>query len=635
MARLKQVWQQVILMVAVLNLYACAALAISNDTDILEASIDQLQQALSAGELTSVQLVEQYLARIDAYDQQNTAINALIRLNPDALKRATELDRERRRQGPRGPLHGIPIIVKDNFNTQGLATSAGSAVLAGFVPKRDGFQVRKLKQAGAIILAKANMDELARDVNGNSALGGQTKNPYDLARNPGGSSAGTAAAIAANFATVGMGTDTCGSLRLPASFNNLVSLRPSKGLSSIAGIVPLSAPEDVAGPMGRSVKDVALMMDTVAGFDSEDPATTAVQNRASFRFTPGLETVDISTLRLGKYSPYFNSSPHSAVTKVMDQAFEQLQAAGATIVEIETERFTSIIEALLEPDSESESPYAVTFPEELARFLQNQSPMHLSSAEEIVQQGLYHEFIDRWIPFKTFINSVPDKIKRQSQAQWRALLRQAITQTLQDKNLDALVYPSASALPTVLGGTQQGNNCGLSANSGTPALAMPAGFTESGLPVGLELLAPAFSDEKLVAIGHAIEQVLKARRAPANTPALVNGKAPKPVLFKVQLGEVVEVAFAFNPTNSQLSYKTQYLEGEALQTEDIYAVCLHRAKQGPIIQCLSGIEGRRSSGVVALNAAHRQALNRKELTLRLYSAQSPKGQVASALVFPQ
>jgi len=221
--------------------------------DVTEQSIDELQGAMKAGEITSRRLVDLYLARIEAYDKQGPALNAIVTLNPRAREAADALDAERASRGPRGPLHGIPVLVKDNYETIEMPTSAGSIALASFHPARDAFLVRRLKAAGAVILGKTNMHELAAGIFTAGSRFGQTRNPYDLDRNPGGSSGGTGAAVAANFAAGGMGSDTCGSIRIPASHNNLVGLRGTQGLSSRTGIVPLSSTQDIGGPITRTI----------------------------------------------------------------------------------------------------------------------------------------------------------------------------------------------------------------------------------------------------------------------------------------------------------------------------------------------------------------------------------------------
>src|SRR5688572_29385468 len=241
--------------------------------DVMEKSIEDLQRAMQAGEVTSRQLVDAYVARIEAYDKQGPALNAIVALNPRAREAADLLDAERASRGPRGPLHGIPLLVKDNYETVEMPTTVGSIALATFHPIRDAFQVQRLKAAGAVILGKTNMHEFAAGITTVGSHFGQTKNPYDLGRNPGGSSGGTGAAVAANFAAGGMGSDTCGSIRIPASLNNLFGLRGTMGLSSRDGIIPLAITQDIGGPLARSVTDLALMLDATVGFDPADAVT--------------------------------------------------------------------------------------------------------------------------------------------------------------------------------------------------------------------------------------------------------------------------------------------------------------------------------------------------------------------------
>lgn len=259
-------------------LLLCTSSAINAQTqfDVFEASIPEIRSALEQGRLSSVQLVQQYLDRIQAYDRQGPRLNSIVRLNADALDIARALDEERQRTGSRGPLHGVPIVVKDNYNTDDMPTTGGSVALANFVPSENAAQIDKLIQAGAIILAKTNLHEYAYGITSIGSLLGQTRNPYDPRRVPGGSSGGTGAAVAASFAAAGFGSDTCGSIRIPSAFNNLIGLRPSKGLSSIYGILPLSHTQDVAGPLARSAEDLAIILDVVIGYDARDEATAIV-----------------------------------------------------------------------------------------------------------------------------------------------------------------------------------------------------------------------------------------------------------------------------------------------------------------------------------------------------------------------
>ena len=256
--------------------------------EVDESSIADEQKAMAEGRVTSKALVQAYLRRIEAYDHAWSPAQQPDHDQSQCAEEAEALDRERATKGPRGPLHGIPVIVKDNYSTKDMPTTAGTIALLGFVPSIDAFQVRKLREAGAVIIAKSNLHELASGITTISSAGGQTLNPYDPTRNPGGSSGGTAAAIAASFAAAGMGTDTCGSIRIPASHNNLVGLRPTKGLSSIGGIVPLSVTQDVAGPLARSVQDLATMLDATIGEDPADAATHLKSGQARPNFTQAL-----------------------------------------------------------------------------------------------------------------------------------------------------------------------------------------------------------------------------------------------------------------------------------------------------------------------------------------------------------
>jgi Asp-tRNA(Asn)/Glu-tRNA(Gln) amidotransferase A subunit family amidase len=281
--------------------------------DVMEKSLEELQRAMQAREVTSRQLVDLYLARIEAYDKQGPAVNAIVSVNPRAREAAELLDAERASGGPRGLLHGIPVLVKDNYETIEMPTSAGSIALAGFHPLRDAFQVQRLKAAGAVILGKTNMHELAAGIVTVGSRFGQTKNPYDLDRNPGGSSGGTGAAVAANFAAAGMGSDTCGSIRNPASHNNLVGLRGTQGLSSRTGIVPLSSTQDIGGPLARSIADLAILLDATVGPDPADKTTSMSADRIPTSYRAGLGRASLKEARIGVFAT--SSAPHRRIRK--------------------------------------------------------------------------------------------------------------------------------------------------------------------------------------------------------------------------------------------------------------------------------------------------------------------------------
>jgi amidase len=303
--------------------------------EVLEKSILELQAAMENDGLTSRRLVEIYLRRIAAYDKQGPALNAIAALNPEALRAADALDAERRRTGPRSPLHGIPVLVKDNYETIEMPTSVGSIALATFHPKSDAFMVQRLKQAGAVILGKTNMHDLAMGITNVGSRFDRTRNPYELDRNPGGSSGGTGAAIAANFAAAGMGSDTCGSIRNPASHNNLFGLRGTQGLSSRTGIVPLSSTQDIGGPLARSITDLALMLDATVGVDPADSGTRINDPRKSTPYREALRPDALKGARLGIVRSLFGATPDDQeVTRIIDTWIAALKKAGAEPIEV-------------------------------------------------------------------------------------------------------------------------------------------------------------------------------------------------------------------------------------------------------------------------------------------------------------
>lgn len=474
-----------------------------------ELSILAMQERMALGTLTAEQLVDFYLARIEAYDQQGPSLNSIISLYSDAREQARRLDEERQRSGPRSLLHGIPVVIKDNFNTTDMPTTGASQSLADFVPNQEATQLRLLREAGAIILAKTNLHEFAYGITSVSSLGGQTRNPYDPSRVPGGSSGGTAAAVAAGFAAVGMGSDTCGSIRIPAAFNNLVGLRPTKGFSSIYGVMPLSSTQDVAGPLARSIEDLAIVLDLTAGFDPLDAATTLVQELKITNLKAQLGSAEINGLRIGRLQSYFEAA-EDEVRTLMDAALADLQQAGAIVLDIEVPNRARLI-------AES-GLIAHEFERDLDHYLQQFGSTNFSSLEEIVAGGLYHEVVAPLLSRSAASQLDIDRYHAALLA--REELRQTLSELLFSDQLDVIAYPPIAALPVATGEAQPGNNCSLSGNSGFPALSLPIGFTASGLPVGIELLGAELSDARLLAIGYAIEQHRPQRRPPASTPPL-------------------------------------------------------------------------------------------------------------------
>ena len=323
-------------LLGILTCAACADPAVApGGFEVSEASIPELQAALEEGRTTSAQLVDLYLARIAAYDNAGPVLNTIIRLNPRARELATALDAERAGGTVRGPLHGIPVLMKDNYDVAGMPTTGSSLALAGHMPPDDAFQVARLLGAGAVILGKTNLHELAAGITTISSLGGQTRNPYDPSRNPGGSSGGTGAAIAASFSAVGWGSDTCGSIRIPAAVHNLFGLRPTKGLSSIDGILPLSHSQDTGGPLARTVADLAIALDATVGPDPADPATSILGDRPLPSFVDVLDRGALADARIGVIEEWVtDGGTVASVTRVIRGALEEMETLGATVIDV-------------------------------------------------------------------------------------------------------------------------------------------------------------------------------------------------------------------------------------------------------------------------------------------------------------
>ncbi len=540
-----------------------AVLTAQSSFNVFELSIVEIQDALEEGRVTSVELVNQYLARIEAYDQNGPKLNSLIRINSRAIEQARELDQERQRTGPRGLLHGIPVIVKDNYNTTDMPTTGGSVALAGFVPSANATQVDKLIAAGAIVLAKSNLHEYAYGITSVSSIVGQTRNPYDIRRVPGGSSGGTGAAIAASLAAVGMGSDTCGSIRIPSAFNNLIGLRSSKGISSIYGVIPLSHTQDVASPLARNATDLAIVLDAISGFDEKDPATEILQTQALPQFYSELDSASLEGLRFGKLQGHFDRA-NGNVRQVIEQALEWFEEQGGEIVEVE-------IPELGELTSNS-GLIGHEFRNDLDQYLALFLSPEISNLTEIVDLGLYHEAVNG--PLSRSRSRVFNVDEYTTALAARGDLRLAIEAVLEQNQVDALVYPTIGELQVFTGEQQSGSNCSMSANSGLPALSIPAGFTESGLPVGMELMGEFLSDSKLLSVAYQFEQLNSNRRAPAATPILVDGLAPEPVVVDFDLSEQgvsVNAGFTYDQLRNQFAYT---IELAASQFREVYSVVL-------------------------------------------------------------
>jgi len=587
--------------------------AYAQSFEVAESTIAEEQKAMTEGRVTAKALVQAYLDRIAAFDHRGPRLNALITLNLNALREAEALDRERATKGPRGPLHGIPVIVKDNYSTADMQTSAGTMALLGFVPSSDAFQVRKLREAGAVILGKSNMHELASGITTVGSAFGQTLNPYDPSRNPGGSSGGTGAAVAASFAAAGMGSDTCGSIRIPASVNNLVGLRPTKGLSSIAGIVPLSGTQDVGGPLARSVADLAAMLDVTIGEDPADPATHLQPGQQRPTFMQALDAGALKGVRIGILEPLFgDASDDQEVIRIVRAAMEDFNKQGATSISVPMPE--------LLPALDGSSVINLEFKEDLASYLAKNGNPPVHSLEEIVQGGLLHSSMVAPMNLRLAAKG-RDSREYQIALAKRTAIQQTILKLMEDQKLDALAYPTLKRKPARIGDPQGGPTCQLSATTGFPAITMPAGFTADGLPVGVELLGRGLDDAKLVSYAYAYEQATHRRRAPARTPG-IGGRSAIPLITwqssaQAPGASTVSAKFTFDETTNELAFS---VTASGFPTGDILAATLHRVEKGdtgPVIAVLANHTFQSVAGSEKLSDPDREKLMTGGLYLRI------------------
>jgi amidase len=469
-----------------------------------------------------------YLARMDAIDKAGPAINAVIERNPDALRIAEERDAERKSGRVRGPLHGIPVLIKDNIDTADkMRTSAGSLALAESIAPRDSFIVARMREAGAVILGKTNLSEWANfrsthSTSGWSGRGGQTKNPYVLDRNPCGSSSGTGASISANLAAVGVGTETDGSIVCPSSANGLVGIKPTLGLVSRSGIIPISHSQDTAGPMARTVTDAALLLAVLSGVDSRDSATADSRGKAAADYTSVLEPGALKGARIGVSRNFFGFS--DAVDRVMDEAIAAMKSAGATIIDP-----ANITTANKFGDAEGDV-LNFEFKADLNAYLAALGPSapHKTLADLI---AFNEQNKDREMPYfgqEQFIQAqakgpLTSPAYRAARDKCLRLSRtQGIDATLAKYRLTAIVAPTGGpAWPTDLlnGDHFTGGSSTPAAVAGYPSVTVPAGFIH-GLPVGISFIGGRWSDAKLVGLAYAFEQATKVRRAPKFEPTV-------------------------------------------------------------------------------------------------------------------
>jgi Asp-tRNA(Asn)/Glu-tRNA(Gln) amidotransferase A subunit family amidase len=487
--------------------------------ELLELTIADAHEAMLASTLTARQLVEAYQARIRAYDKRGPAFNAIILVNPNALARADELDAELRRTGRlTGPLHGIPFIVKDNYDTHDMPTTGGSASLAGSIPEDDAYQVRKIREAGAVVLAKSNLAEFAFTAmeTVGSMLPGWTFNPYQLNRVTAGSSGGTAAAVAANLGLVGLGTDTGNSIRGPAGHNALVGIRSTQGLTSRDGIIPLFAHRDIGGPMTRTVEDAVRIFDVIAGTDPADPVTVEADGRRPVDYLAFLRA-DLSDVRIGVATQIaYTETADPEILVRFARALTDLERLGATV-----ERGFVIPQL----DSLRRGTGCQRFRYDIEEYLKTlPNPPH-TTLREIERSGDVHVTVmptlRRFLEFEGTPETNEQCIRGSAgEERFRAGVRAA----MEEWDIDALVYPTWNNPPRLVGdlSSPHGNNSPiLSPPTGFPAITVPMGFVwDDTLPAGLQIYGDAWSEPVLIRIAYAYEQATMHRRPPAAAPPL-------------------------------------------------------------------------------------------------------------------
>jgi len=497
----------------------------AQDFTIEETTIAGIQQALRTNATTCRQIVEAYLDRIAAYDYSGPRFNSILTLNSKALADADRLDAERATGAPTGPLHGVPLVLKDNYNTADLPTTGGSASLAGMQPRTDAYVVAKLRKAGAIFLGKSNMHEFALSGTTVSSLGGQTLNPYDLSRTPGGSSGGTGTAVAANLALAGTGSDTVNSIRSPASANALVGIRPTKGLVSRAGIMPVCETQDAIGPITRTVADAARLLEVMAGYDPNDRSTEWSFGNTSTGYVQCLKPDGLRGARIGLLKTFLGSDPeHQDVNRVMAAAIAALRSAGAELYEINVPALDA---NELNADNDVQRYEFKTL---LNAYLSAITSAPTKSLGDIIASGKFHK-----PSLGKFLHSADSLTKGLEEPDYKERLlrnqriRQILISVFAEYKLDAMVYPLQKRLVVPLSECNQADRNGILASvTGFPAITVPAGFSPPtdtaplGVPIGMDILGKPWSEPRLIELAYSFEHSFPVRKPPTSAPALVD-----------------------------------------------------------------------------------------------------------------
>lgn len=497
---------------------ACSSCSgpVNQDSFVLqEATISDIQSAIAKGEISYESLTRSYIDRIESLDK-SSGLNSIVIINPDAINIAKEKDLERKNGKDLPTLHGIPIIVKDNYNTIGLQTAAGSMALKGYEPETDSYIVKRLKEEGAIVLAKSNMAEWAfSPMVTISSIAGETKNPYNLNHVPAGSSGGTAAAVASNFGVAGLGTDTGNSIRGPSSHNALVGFRTTLGLVSRSGIVPLYLRNDVGGPMTRTVEDATIILDAIAGYDPDDPITKMSDGHVPDTYTTNLISKGLSGARIGVLCDLSESDINPEVKTLFQKAISDIRKMGAEVVDsIYIDNFNIL----------SQGHWAPAFQFDLNKYLAEQGAnIPVRNLKEIIDAGNYSEYIENNLFHHLENSENPENLDPPALDVFtdprRIEFREAIESVMDELKLDAFIYPSWNYPPARIGHFEEylgDNNQIVSPHTGQPAFTIPMGYTKSNLPVGLQFLGRMFDEPTLIKLCYSFEQGTKHRKIPNN-----------------------------------------------------------------------------------------------------------------------
>jgi len=515
------IWTKCILygyLIAQLFIIPCVVFAA--EFKLQEATVASIHSAFAGGQLTCSQLTKMYLDRIDAYNLKGPALHAIITVNPKAMEVAAQMD-QKYKANPSGvgSLHCIPVILKDNFNTFDMPTTGGNIAMKGSVAPNDAFTVDRMRKAGALILAKSNLQEFARGGMSVSSLGGQVLNPYDLTRTAGGSSGGTGAALAANIGVLGTGSDTGQSIRSPASANNLVGIRPTRGLVGRSGVIPNSLTQDEIGPITRTVTDAALLLDVMAGYDPADPITAFSHGRIPKTYTAKLNKDALKGARIGVMMNMLGKEErHKEVNKVMEEVVAKMASLGATMIRFDLPEYGKlsgqVSTSLYEARTVMESYFSSLGPNVPIRSFAEL----IATKTAVVQKTLESEF--------AVVDGMNSQIYKDRTLN-RDKLRLAVAKKIADLNLDAILYPLQKILVvSVTDKDQVERNGTLSNGTGFPAVTFPGGFSTPtataplGVPVGAELLALDYTEAKLLAYAYAFEQAYPLRKPPKITPPL-------------------------------------------------------------------------------------------------------------------